>query len=323
MKKLLSVLLVAILTVSTFNVLALATKNNTALSYSLSYYKTTQKIKEYSPDTLTCTYRSVARKPKVTVRNSKGETIASNYYTVKYRNNKAVGTASVKITMKAPYTGSKTLNFQIVPATQKITLIKVTKKKSIDLIWTRNRAVSGYQVQYATNKKFTKNAVTKNVGKLNKDKVTRGRAFFDFQESLLRDEYFLKETKYNKNYMRIKKLDANTTYYVRVRSYKTVNGKKIYGAWSKTKSITTTSKTTDSGSSLYMHCNNKKHNLCTSLSYHAVVNTYRHDFNIIKKAKNLSVCKYCHKQYHPIIYISDYDLSDKIYCTGWCTVVVG
>ena len=321
MKKLLSVLLIIILSVPVFSTSVIAAKRKTPSSYSLSYYKTTQKIKEYSPDTVECTYRSVARKPKVTVLDKKGKKISSKYYSVKYSNNKTVGTASVKITMKAPYTGTKTLKFQIVPAKQKITLIKVKYKKSIDLIWTRNRAVSGYQVQYATNKKFTKNAVTKNVGKLNKDKVTRGYEFFDYNEQYLRDTYFLKETKYNKNYMRIKKLEPNTKYYVRVRSYKTVKDKKIYGAWSEAKSITTTSKTVDPGSNTY--CSNENHDFCKTLSYHAVVDTYKHDFNIIKKAKNLSVCNYCHKLYHPCVYITDYDINYDVYCTGWCTVVVG
>ena len=43
-----------------------------------------------------------------------------------------------------------------------------------------------------------------------------------------------KTTKYN-----VKKLKAKKKYYVRVRTYKTVKGKKVYSSWSKVKSIKT------------------------------------------------------------------------------------
>ena len=35
----------------------------------------------------------------------------------------------------------------------------------------------------------------------------------------------------------IKKLAKGKTYYVKVRAYKTVDGKKVYGAWSSVKSV--------------------------------------------------------------------------------------
>lgn len=43
-----------------------------------------------------------------------------------------------------------------------------------------------------------------------------------------------KTTKY-----KVKKLKAKKKYYVRVRTYKTVKGKKVYSSWSKVKSIKT------------------------------------------------------------------------------------
>jgi hypothetical protein len=36
----------------------------------------------------------------------------------------------------------------------------------------------------------------------------------------------------------IKKLESNKTYYVRIRTYKTVKGRKYYSAWSGAKSAT-------------------------------------------------------------------------------------
>ena len=36
----------------------------------------------------------------------------------------------------------------------------------------------------------------------------------------------------NKKSVTIKKLKSKKTYYVQIRSYKTVNGKTVYGSWS-------------------------------------------------------------------------------------------
>lgn len=46
-----------------------------------------------------------------------------------------------------------------------------------------------------------------------------------------------KKQKTTKN--KVKKLKAKKKYYVRVRTYKTVKGKKVYSSWSKVKSIKT------------------------------------------------------------------------------------
>ena len=35
----------------------------------------------------------------------------------------------------------------------------------------------------------------------------------------------------------IKKLSKNKTYYVKIRGYKKINKRKVYGAWSKRKSV--------------------------------------------------------------------------------------
>ena len=37
----------------------------------------------------------------------------------------------------------------------------------------------------------------------------------------------------NKKTLTIKKLKSGRKYYVRVRSYQTINGKRVYGKWSK------------------------------------------------------------------------------------------
>ena len=60
-------------------------------------------------------YKGKARKPKVTIYDSKGKLISSDNYTVKYRNNRNAGTAKAIVTFKNDYKGKKTLKFKIKP----------------------------------------------------------------------------------------------------------------------------------------------------------------------------------------------------------------
>ena len=83
--------------------------------------------------------------------------------------------------------------------------VQKAKKKSFVAKWEKVSGVKGYQLQYATNKKFTKGKKTKTVKGAKKTSVT------------------------------IKKLKKNKKYFVRVRTYKIVNGKKVYSKWSKAK----------------------------------------------------------------------------------------
>ena len=110
----------------------------------------------------------------------------------------------------SPTPNSATTAPKIV-AKSKSTSIKKVKaaKKAISVIWKKVGGVKGYQVQVATDKKFKKNKKTVTVKKQKTTKTT------------------------------VKKLKAKKKYYVRVRTYKIVNGKKVYSAWSKVKSVKT------------------------------------------------------------------------------------
>ena len=128
-------------------------------------------------------------------------------YTVSYSNNKSIGTATVKITGKGSYTGTITKTFKINPAKQEIQKL-TAKSKAFFVDWAQKGSATGYEIQYATNSKFTsakKVTITNN----KTDKTT------------------------------ISKLSGNKKYYVRVRSYTKVKGTKYYGAWSASKSVTT------------------------------------------------------------------------------------
>ena len=128
-------------------------------------------------------------------------------YTVSYSNNKSIGTATVKIAGKGSYTGTITKTFKINPAKQEIQKL-TAKSKAFFVDWAQKGSATGYEIQYATNSKFTsakKVTITNN----KTDKAT------------------------------VSKLSGKKKYYVRVRSYTTVKGTKYYGAWSASKSVTT------------------------------------------------------------------------------------
>ena len=143
----------------------------------------------------------------VTVKFS-GKTLKNGTdYTVSYSNNKNIGTATVKIAGKGSYTGTITKTFKINPAKQEIQKL-TAKSKAFFVDWAQKGSATGYEIQYATNSKFT-----------SAKKVT------------------IKNNKTDKT--TVSKLSGKKKYYVRVRSYTTVKGTKYYGAWSASKSVTT------------------------------------------------------------------------------------
>lgn len=81
------------------------------------------------------------------------------------------------------------------------------KTKKIEVTWKKIKGITGYEVQYSTNKDFKKGVRTKKVTGAAKVKVT------------------------------IKGLKKNKKYYVRIRTYKKVGEKKYVSKWSKKKSV--------------------------------------------------------------------------------------
>ena len=146
-------------------------------------------------------------KPGVVVKLNDTLLVAGKDYTVSYINNKKVGTATVIVNGIVQYTGSISKTFTINPAKQNIQKLE-TRYGGFFVDWAQKGSATGYEIQYATSSKFSgakKVTVTNN----KTDKKT------------------------------ISKLSGKKKYYVRVRSYTTVKGKKYYGAWSSTKSVTT------------------------------------------------------------------------------------
>lgn len=154
-------------------------------------------------------YTGKAKKPSVKVTYLDLILISGKDYKLTYTNNVKVGTAKVTITgISNNYTGSLTKTFTIIPKGTSIS--KLSKcSKGFTLKWKKQSTqTSGYQIQYATNSKF-KSAKTKTV----------------------------KSTKTTSAV--ISKLQKKKYYYVRIRTYKTVSGKKYYSSWSKVKKVKT------------------------------------------------------------------------------------
>ena len=156
------------------------------------------------------TYNGKAKKPAVIVKDSSGRAIGKGNYTVTYKNNKKVGRATVTIKLKGNYTGKLTKTFQIVPKGTSFSGI-TTKSKGFIVKWKKQKTfTTGYQVQYSTSRTFAKKATTTKTVK--KNTVTK---------------------------LTVKKLKAKKKYYFRVRTYKTVKGKKYCSSWSAAKTVRT------------------------------------------------------------------------------------
>lgn len=103
------------------------------------------------------------------------------------------------------YAGNKG---KIVPKETSIKGKIIAKSKEFLVKWKKQKSVSGYQIQYSTNKEFAKKATKiKTVRSASTTKLT------------------------------VKKLKAGKKYYVKIRTYRTKNGTVYYSKWSKQKVV--------------------------------------------------------------------------------------
>ena len=147
------------------------------------------------------TYTGKKITQKITVYDGKKK-LKSSDYTVKYSSNKNPGKVTVKITGKGNYTGTITKTFNIVPGKMKKPSLKAGKKK-VTVSFKKAAGVTGYQIAYSTNKKQYQYV---NVSAKNSKTV-------------------------------LQNLISKRNYYVKVRAYKTIDGKQYYGAYSPVKRI--------------------------------------------------------------------------------------
>ncbi len=147
------------------------------------------------------TYNGKQRKPAVTVTYNGTKLKLNTDYKVTYSNNKKVGQGKVKITGTGAYTGTKNAVFDILPKASKVTKITNKAGRKLVLKIKKSTGAKGYEITYATNKKF------KSAKKIKSKKTT----------------------------VTLKKLKKNKTYYVKVRAYAKSGKKTIYSkTYSKT-----------------------------------------------------------------------------------------
>lgn len=168
--------------------------------YSASFVEETDFFFDPGPLGDNAAYRSVS----VMVKGTKQDEVKDSEVATKPSES-----ATTPSTTQPTTKPSTTKNTETVKP-KKTSIKKLSKgKKKFTVTWAKVSGVKGYQIQYSSDKKFKKNNKSVTVTKQKTTKAT------------------------------VKKLKSKKKYYVRVRTYKTVNGKKIYSSWSKVKSVKT------------------------------------------------------------------------------------
>ena len=184
-----------------------------------AYSKTVTKTFKISPKKITPTvtlsktafvYNGKVQKPTVTVKAGTTK-LGTASYTVTWSPTgcKVVGVYKGTVKLKGNYIGSKTVSYKINP--KGTTMSKVTAvSKGFTAAWTKQATqTTGYQIQYSLSSTFASGNKTALI---------------------------------NKNTTLSKKvtgLTAKKKYYVRVRTYKTVDTTKFYSTWSPSLAVTT------------------------------------------------------------------------------------
>ena len=131
----------------------------------------------------------------VTVNSSGKVTIAKGF----------VGKAIITITANATSgynKATKQITVIVNPPATAISVLTNTSGRKMTIKWNKNAVVTGYQIQYSTDKNFKKGVTTITINK----NSTLSRV--------------------------ISNLAKNKIYYVRIRSYKTVSKVNYYSSWS-------------------------------------------------------------------------------------------
>ena len=154
------------------------------------------------------TYNKKKKTTSVKVYDRMGNVVSPSNYTVSYKNNTKPGYLTLTVKFKGNYSGTAIIKLTIKPKKETLSSLKSTKKKKMTVKWKKDKTVTGYQIQYSTSKKYAKKS-TKTVTISKKSTTSKT----------------------------VSKLKSKKKYYVRIRAYKKSSGKKIYGAWSKTKTV--------------------------------------------------------------------------------------
>ena len=180
-------------------------------------------------NTITFTTKSTVTKPAAPVI-SKVAYSAANKITVAWKASTGAtsydvyrGTTKIKTVTATSYVDTVktagTVKYQVVAKNSAGSSAKSAAKSIKTMNFSAKPTVKG-----APGKKL----VTVKVSK----KITNANGY-QYQASLKKNMKSAKKATSTKTSAKIKKLKAKKIYYVRARAYKTINGKKVYGAWSK------------------------------------------------------------------------------------------
>lgn len=164
----------------------------------------------------TFVYDGTEKKPTIYYVDRNNNIIPSKYYRDFSRGHTNVGNSFILVSLnvdghfKGGYNACPVhLDWRIIPKNP-VNKAPISDDDAFTARWSKisKKAASGYQVQYSRNSNMSK-AKMKNVASATKTKV------------------------------KIKKLKSKKKYYVRVRTYKKVNGKKVYSKWSAKRKVKT------------------------------------------------------------------------------------
>ena len=122
-------------------------------------------------------------------------------YTLTYKNNINVGTATVIIKGKGTYSGSLKLNFKIQLRKPVLKSVKNSGSTDVKLTWKKTTGATGYEIYRTSGNSWKK------IASVNSTSYTD------------------------------RKLEKGTLYKYKIRAYKNVNGKKQYSEYSPQKSV--------------------------------------------------------------------------------------
>ena len=149
------------------------------------------------------TYTGNYIKQSITVKNGSTTLRSGTDYKITYSNNKNVGKATVIISGKGNYSGTKKVTFKINPKGTSVSAATSPKKAQLKVTLKKQATqTTGYEIQYALKSNFS-----------------------DAKTVTITSNKTTSKT--------ISKLKSNKKYYVRVRTYKTASGTKYYSGWSK------------------------------------------------------------------------------------------
>ena len=150
-------------------------------------------------------FRKSPIKPFVSVYVG-GQSLKKNVdYTVKYSNNVEIGTGVITVTGIGNYTGEISAEFPIVPKKVKVKSV-ASCESGFQIKWNSNGPKDGFEIQYSTDPDF---------------ESVKTKIVEDAKSASAK----------------VEGLVVGTEYFVRIRAYKEVSGKKYSSGWSEVKSV--------------------------------------------------------------------------------------